>query len=154
MPCLLLGGQFFEKVTDHLATQKQKEHDKVLRAEDQEERSKAVVEWKRKQDERNALIAKRKAEWEEEKRQWEIEKEQAKEARPKKWFTKPKPLLGKLPPAIKRPPLLGKIVGEEAMGENTVESDSGDDNDNSSDGKELQNLNQFPFWVSHDHVLH
>ena len=137
MPCLLSGDWFFKKVTDHLAAQKQKEHDKVLRAEDWEERSKAIVEWKKKQDERNALIAKRKAEWEEEKRQWEIEKEQAKEARPKKWFTKPKPLLGKLPPAIKRPPLLGKIVGEEAMGENTVESDSGDDNDNSSDGKEL-----------------
>lgn len=41
MLCLLSGDVFFKKVTNHLAAQKQKTCNKVLRVEDQEERSRA-----------------------------------------------------------------------------------------------------------------
>jgi hypothetical protein len=121
LPCLLSGDWFYEWVVEFEAWQQREEREKEARLEAREERGEALVKWREQQEERKVAIAARRAEWETEKQVWETKKAAAKLA--KKRFDRPKPLLGKLPPAIPRPKT-----------SSAVEVDDDDDDDDDEEG--------------------
>lgn len=84
---------------------------------DRSERADALAEWKKQQGLRTITIKERRAAWAQEKEDWEAEKAAVKAAGEK--FSK-KPILGKLPPPIPRPPVV-----------------SVDDDDDPSDNEEV-----------------
>jgi len=89
-----------------------------------EERAVLLVEWKKQQEARKVEIATRRAEWEVEKQEWEMEKAAAKAS--KKKFSKKRPILGKLPVAIPRPPMA-------ATNDESSDDDDADDDDRSDE---------------------
>ena len=127
LPCLLSGDMFFERVVDSDVAHRREEQDKIERLHIREERAVLLVEWKKQQEARKAEIATRRAEWGVEKQEWEVEKAAAKAS--KKKFSKKRPILGKLPVAIPRPPMA-------ATNDESSDNDNADDDDRSDNNNE------------------
>ena len=120
LPVLLTGDVFYEKVVDAAAAQAQVEQEKSLRKVVRSERADVLVEWKKQQGLRMIVIEQRRAAWAKEKDDWEAEKVVAKAAGNK--FSKKKPVLGKLPPAIPIPPVV--VIGDDDEQSDEEEADN------------------------------
>ena len=120
LPVLLTGDVFYEKVVDAAAAQAHVEWEKSLKKVIRSERADVLVEWKKQQRFRTIVIKQRWAAWAKEKDDWEAEKVVAKVARNK--FSRKKPVLGKLPPAIPRPPVV--VIGDDYEQSDEEEADN------------------------------
>lgn len=128
LPHLLSNDEFYERVVDHEAAQKEAERSKDKRQQARVDRVEALAEWKRQQEERTAVIATRREEWVKEVEEWEAEKRAAQAA--KKKVGRKKPLLGPLPKAIPRP----KVVSVNDEGEEGDETGDEEGSETQSTG--------------------
>lgn len=126
LPCLLLGEEFYQKVLDHEAWIKREKQAKNARQRMKVNRTQALAEWRRLEDERKAENAARREEWEAEKQAWEVQKADAKVKKIK--FTVKRPVLGKLRGPIQKPRAVKRTI-DESSDEEESEREGGSDTD-------------------------
>ncbi|KAH7904160.1 hypothetical protein BJ138DRAFT_1096025 [Hygrophoropsis aurantiaca] len=101
LPRFLSGDEFYERVVEFEQDQRRVSEEKRTRKEDREKRAGAIAEWKRLEDKRKTENQDRRTRYRATLETWTAAKARAKAEKQK--FDEPKPLLGKLIPAIPRP---------------------------------------------------